>query len=327
MQPFNYQNADEISSAISTHKKMAQSAYLAGGTNIVDLLKLHVEKPHQLVDISSLKLKTLTDDGKNLQIGALMTNADLANHKLIIKHAPVLSQAILSGASPQLRNLATTSGNLLQRTRCNYFRDTACPCNKREPGSGCSALEGVNRNLAILGVSEACIASNPSDMNVALMALDAVVHLHGPGGERNLPIANFYRLPEKTPHLETNLEADELITRIDIPKTAWFAKSLYVKVRDRASYSFALTSAAVALNVEKGIVKDLRIALGGVGSIPWRSREAESILRGEKLSQASIAMAAKAAFSDAQARPGNKFKVSLGQRTLISAIQKCGGVV
>lgn len=326
MQGFNFRSALDPKSAIASHQSSLNSQYLAGGTNLVDLLKLHVEKPDHLIDISPLKLKSIRDENSSLYIGALITNADLANHAAVQRHFPMLSQAILSGASPQLRNLATTSGNLMQRTRCSYFRDSSCPCNKRDPQSGCSAIGGVNRNLAILGVSSSCIASNPSDMNVALMALDAIIHVKAHNEDRKIKFADFFLLPGKTPHLETSLKKDELITEIEIPKRTWFQKSLYVKVRDRASYSFALTSAAVALDLHQNIIKESRIALGGVGSIPWRSKEAEEILNGQKISKELIVKAANAALADAKPLSGNRFKVALAERTLVSALQKCGGI-
>ena len=326
MQPFDFSSVHDDKSAVTVQARAKDSRYLAGGTNLVDLMKLHVETPAQLVDITPLGWKSVVDKGGTVQIGALMTNSDLAQNAVIKRHFPVLSQAILAGASVQLRNLATTGGNLLQRTRCPYFRDTACACNKREPGSGCSAMDGVNRNLAILGVSKNCIASNPSDMNVALAALGAVIHVKAAQGERKIAISDFYRLPGDTPQIETSLKQEELITAIEINKSSLFSKSVYVKVRDRASYAFALTSAAVALELKNGVVIDSRIALGGVGTIPWRAREAEDALRGKKLDLTLMENAAKTALSNAEPRQGNKFKVDLAQRTLVSALIKCGGL-
>jgi xanthine dehydrogenase YagS FAD-binding subunit len=250
----------------------------------------------------------------------LVRNSDLAQHPLIVSAYPVLSQALLAGASPQLRNMATTGGNLMQRTRCYYFYDTAFPCNKREPGSGCSALGGHNRIHAILGQSTACIATHPSDMAVAMAALDAVVRVQGPSGERTIPILEFHRLPGDTPQLDTNLQPDELIVAIDLSPARVAARSRYLKVRDRASYAFALVSAAVALDVQNGRIRDARIALGGVAHKPWRALEAERALTGQPLEEASVRKAAEIALSQASAYEHNGFKIELAKRTIVRAM-------
>jgi xanthine dehydrogenase YagS FAD-binding subunit len=295
--------------------------FLAGGTTLLDLMKLNVEQPQQVLDINRLPLAKVeqTADG-GLKIGALVRNADLANHPSVMQRYPVLSQALLSGASAQLRNMATTSGNLLQRTRCVYFRDTAMPCNKREAGSGCSAIGGFNRNLAILGTSENCIATNPSDMNVALTALEATIHVEGSGGHRTIPIAEFYLLPGNTPQRETVLNPGDLITHITLAPPAAGAHSAYLKLRDRASYEFALSSAAVIVGVSGGRITHARVALGGVGTRPWRSPEAEAVLLNAAANAETFAQAAKAAVRDAVPRSENGFKIELVQRCLIHVL-------
>lgn len=324
MQPFNFHRAEDPHTASQNFALTDQ--YIAGGTTLLDLLKLHVENTSKVVDITPLDLKFVRDNGDHFEIGALVTNTDLANHKGIQDNLPVLSQAILSGASPQLRNLATTGGNLLQRTRCSYFRDTAMACNKRNPGSGCAAIKGFNRMHAILGGSSSCIASHPSDMCVALTALEAQIHtLHG-ADRRVINIDQFYRTPGATPHIENVLRPGELITSITIAKKPWFKKSHYVKIRDRASYAFALTSAAVAISMKDKNIEDIRIALGGVGTVPWRSKEAENVLREKALSEASITEAAKAALADANPTEHNRFKVILAQNTLTRALKEAGGL-
>lgn len=295
--------------------------FVAGGTNLVDLMKLNVERPKQVVDINALQMSTIQarPDG-GLMLGALTRNADVANHETVKRDYAVLSEAILSGASPQLRNMATTAGNLLQRTRCPYFRDVAHRCNKRNPGSGCDAMDGHNRMLAILGTSEHCIASNPSDQNVALMALEATVNIRGARGERSVPIGQFYRLPGTTPNLETVLEPGDLITSVTLPPPAQGTKSLYLKLRDRAAYEFALASAAVVLGVSGGTVKYARVAMGGVGTIPWRSHEAEAELMGKPANEAQFRRAAEAALRGAKPRSENGFKVELAKRCLVHAL-------
>ncbi len=276
MNPFTYSRATDPQTAVSGIAANPKAKFLGGGTNLVDLMKMGVEQPEQLVDINRLdltKVEELPNNG-GVRIGALVRNSDLAEHDLIKSRYPVLSEALLSGASPQLRNLATTGGNLLQRTRCYYFYDPAFPmCNKRNPGSGCGALEGYNRIHAILGQSERCIATHPSDMCVAMAALDAVVRVQGPKGERTIPFADFHRLPGDTPNVETNLQPNELITAVDLPAIPFATRSHYLKVRDRASYAFALVSVAAALEMEGGQIKSARIALGGVAHKPWRRRQ------------------------------------------------------
>ncbi|HEY4074475.1 MAG TPA: xanthine dehydrogenase family protein subunit M [Herbaspirillum sp.] len=295
--------------------------FLAGGTTLLDLMKLNVEQPKQVLDINRLPLAKIEQiAGGGLKIGALVRNSDLANHPLVIQHYPVLSQALLSGASAQLRNKATTSGNLLQRTRCVYFRDTAMPCNKRQPGSGCSAIDGFNRNLAILGTSDNCIATNPSDMNVALTALEATIHVQGTGGERSIPIADFYVLPGNTPQRETVLNPGDLITHVTLAAPVAGVHSTYLKLRDRASYEFALSSAAVVIGISQGRISHARVALGGVGTRPWRSPEAEAVLMNAAANAGTFAQAAKAAVRDAVPRSENGFKIELVQRCLVHAL-------
>ena len=295
--------------------------FLAGGTTLLDLMKLDVERPTQVIDIHRLPLdKIETLDGGGVTIGATLRNADLANHPLIKTHYPVLSQALLSGASAQLRNMATTGGNLLQRTRCVYFRDTATPCNKREPGSGCSAIGGFNRNLAILGTSEHCIATNPSDMNVALTALEATVHIESSDTQRSIAIDDFFLLPGTTPEHETSLRAGELITHVTLPAPMPRSRSVYLKLRDRASYEFALASAAVVVTVSSGRIDHVRIALGGVGVKPWRAREAETALIGHPPDAPAFRAAAEAALQSARAQSQNGFKVELATRCIQHAL-------
>ena len=298
----------------------ASVRYVAGGTNLVDLMKLDVERPKQVVDINALELSKIEPLNGGLRIGALARNSDVANDATVKRDYAVLSEAILSGASPQIRNMASTAGNLVQRTRCPYFRDLAHKCNKREPGSGCDAMEGHNRMLAILGTSEHCIATNPSDQNVALMALDAVVDIRGVKGERSVPIAEFYKLPGATPHIETVLEPGDLITAVRLPAPVAGAKTGYLKLRDRAAYEFALASAAIVLSVSGGGVTHVRVALGGVGTVPWRAREAEAVLMGKPATREQFVRAAEAALKDAKPRSENGFKVELAKRCIVHAL-------
>lgn len=323
MQPFTYSAASDPVDAIDLAAADGGARYLAGGTTLVDLMKLHVEQPTRLIDINALPLAEVTElpDG-TVRVGALVRNSDLAHNATIRARHPVLSQALLAGASGQLRNMATTGGNLLQRTRCLYFRDRAMPCNKREPGSGCSAIDGNNRGHAILGTSDACIATHPSDMAVALAALDARVRILGPHRERLIPLGELHRLPEDHPEIETTLQQGELITAVEIPPLSFAAHSLYLKVRDRASFAFALASAAVALDVRDGIIGDARVALGGVATKPWRSREAEEALRGAPPSLESFRAAAEVALASARPRKENGFKVELARRTLVRALTR-----
>jgi xanthine dehydrogenase YagS FAD-binding subunit len=309
-------------SKAKTAQQGAEIRFIGGGTTLIDLMKLNVEQPQTLIDINRLpldKIEALPDGG--LTIGAVARNSDLAFHPLVRKNYAVLSEAILSGASAQLRNMATTAGNLLQRTRCMYFRDTAMPCNKREPGSGCAAITGVNRSLAILGTSEHCIATNPSDMNVAMAALEATIHVRGPKGERSIPIGDFHMLPGNTPHRETVLEPGDLITHVTLPPPAPGNRSLYLKLRDRASYEFALASAAVVITAANGKISRARIALGGVGTKPWRSIDAENELKNQPATEAVFRKAAEAALRGAKPQSQNGFKVELAKRCLVHALK------
>lgn len=324
MYPFSYAQATDEQGAVNAVLPSSQAAFLAGGTSLIDLMQLEVQRPNQLVDINSLPLAKIEARGEGVRIGALVRNSDLAHDRIIRDRYPVLSQALLSGASPQLRNMATVGGNLLQRTRCYYFRDSATPCNKREPGSGCPAIEGYNRIHAILGGSNNCIATHPSDMCVALAALDAVVQTRGPKGERSIPLADFYLLPDAHPERETVLEHGELIVAVDLPASPFAARSHYLKVRDRASYAFALASVAAALDIQNGVIKAARIALGGVGTKPWRAYEAEKALVGKPASMATYQVAADAAVQGAKPQKYNGFKVELTKRTVIRALATVG---
>src|SRR5947208_32811 len=316
MKPFRYERASDAPTAVAMLAQAPAGAFLGGGTNLVDLMKLDVAQPQVLIDISHLPYNRveLLSDG-TVRIGAAVRNSDLAADRTIRSRYPVLAQALLAGASGQLRNLATTGGNLLQRTRCVYFQDVSKPCNKREPGSGCPAREGYHRNLAILGASEACIATHPSDMAVAMVALDAVVRVLGPNGERTIPLVNFHRLPGDEPQRDTVLERGELITAVDLPPLAFATRSHYRKVRDRASYAFALVSVAAAIDVADGKVRDARIAFGGVAHVPWRATKAESILRGAPVTEESCRQAADAELANAQPLRDNAFKVPLACST------------
>jgi xanthine dehydrogenase YagS FAD-binding subunit len=305
-----------------TAQQGADVRFMGGGTTLIDLMKLNVETPDRVLDINRLPLDKIesTPDG-GLKIGATVRNSDLANHPKVQKDYSVLSQALLQGASAQIRNMATVGGNLLQRTRCVYFRDTAMPCNKREPGSGCPAITGHNRTLAILGASDHCIATNPSDMCVALAALEATIHVQGPKGSRSIPFSDFHLLPGNAPHQETVLEPGDLITHITLPPPLVGSKQLYLKLRDRASYEFALASAAVVLTIAGGNVRRARIALGGVGTKPWRSPEAEAALTGKPANEATFRGAAQAALRNAKPQSENRFKIELAKRCLSYALQ------
>jgi xanthine dehydrogenase YagS FAD-binding subunit len=322
--PFTYSRASDAQTAVSAVAGNAQAKFLGGGTNLIDLMKMGVEHPAQLVDINRLdlaKVEQLPDGG--VRIGALVRNSDLAEHPLITKNYPVLSEALLSGASPQLRNLATTAGNLLQRTRCYYFYDPAFPmCNKRAPGSGCGALEGYNRIHAILGQSEQCIATHPSDMCVAMAALDAVVRVQGPQGERTIAFADFHRLPGNTPNVDTNLQPNELITAVDLPALPFAKRSHYLKVRDRASYAFALVSVAAVLEMDGGQIKSARVALGGVAMKPWRASKAEAALAGKSPNEQTFRAAAEAELAAAKGYKYNSFKIELAKRAITRALSR-----
>jgi xanthine dehydrogenase YagS FAD-binding subunit len=328
MRTFEFIRPDDAAAAIrvaaqtKTAQQGADVRFLAGGTTLLDLMKLNVETPARLVDINRLpfaQIEAAPDGG--LRIGATVRNSDLAYHPTVRRDYPVLSQAILSGASAQLRNMATTAGNLLQRTRCVYFRDTAMPCNKREPGTGCPAITGSNRTLAVLGTSEHCIATNPSDMGVAMAALEATVHVQGAKGSRAVPIGEFHLLPGSTPQRETVLEPGDLVTHVTLPPPVAGSKQLYLKLRDRVSYEFALASAAVVITVAGGTVTRARVALGGVGTKPWRSPEAEAALVGQAAGAASFRNAAEAALRGATPRSENAYKIELAKRCLTHALQ------
>ena len=322
VRPQDPAGAIAAASKARTAQQGADVRFLAGGTTLLDLMKLNVETPARLLDIHRLplgKIEASPDGG--LKIGATVLNSDLAYNAVVQKSYPVLSQAILAGASAQIRNMATTAGNLLQRTRCMYFRDTAMPCNKREPGSGCPAITGANRMLAVLGTSDACIATNPSDMCVAMAALEAVIHVQGPRGQRAIAFADFHLLPGDTPNRETVLEPGDLITHVTLPPPVAGSKQVYLKLRDRASYEFALASAAVVMTVSGGKVDRARIALGGVGTKPWRSPEAEAALAGQPAEAASFRKAAEAAMRGAKPRSENGFKIELAKRCLAHALQ------
>ena len=328
MHTFEFNRPADLTAAIAgasqakTAQQGADVRFIAGGKTLIDLMKLNVETPTRLLDVNRLPLDKIevTSDG-GLKIGATVRNSDLANHPVVQRDYAVLSQAILSGASAQLRNMATTAGNLLQRTRCVYFRDTAMPCNKREPGSGCPAITGANRMLAILGTSEQCIATNPSDMCVALAALEATIHIQGQKGLRSIPIGDFHLLPGSTPNRETVLEPGDLITHVTLPRPIAGSKQVYLKLRDRASYEFALASAAIVLTLSGGKVKLARVAMGGVGTKPWRSPEAESALIGKTADAANFRRAAEAALRGAKPQSENKFKIELAKRCVTHALK------
>jgi xanthine dehydrogenase YagS FAD-binding subunit len=320
MNPFNYQRASSPDEAV--HAVSARGAkFLGGGTNLVDLMKSNVEHPTTLIDVTRLSFTQITNAGNITIIGAGVRNSDLANHETIRTNYPLLSQALLSGASPQLRNMATTGGNLLQRTRCSYFMDTAfAHCNKRTPGSGCSAIKGFNRNHAILGASNECVATNPSDMNVALAAINATIHVTGPKGKRTIAIADFHRLPGNTPQLDTNLKPDELITAVELPAPKFAKHSYYLKVRDRQSYAFALVSVAAGLEMSGNTIQSAGLALGGVAHKPWRSPEAEKFLVGTIASPDAFRKAADLAVSGAVPLEHNAFKIELAKQSIVRAL-------
>ncbi|MBF8691804.1 FAD binding domain-containing protein [Pseudomonas fulva] len=321
MTPFSYHKPASVEEALRLTD--GSSRFIAGGTNLVDLMKENVERPERLIDITGLELNRIEpSDAGGVVIGALVSNADLAWDPLIRQRYPLLSQAILAGASPQLRNMASTGGNLLQRTRCYYFYDTGTPCNKREPGSGCPARSGLNRIHAILGASEACVATHPSDMCVALAALKAVVHVQGPADKRQIPFADFHRLPGDTPQHDNHLAPDELITAIELPDQGFAEHFRYVKVRDRASYAFALVSVAAALRIENGLIQEARIALGGVAHKPWRNEAVEATLHGQAPSIELFTQAATALLQGAQPLSQNGFKVQLAQQAIIRALNE-----
>jgi xanthine dehydrogenase YagS FAD-binding subunit len=329
MHPFEYSQAQDAQAAMESGAIAGgapgalnhHTRFLAGGTTLIDLIKLDVETPTRLIDVMALPMTQIVPTSHGgLRIGALVTNTELAHNPTVVKHYPMLSQAILQGASPQIRNMATTGGNILQRTRCYYFRDTATPCNKREPGSGCSAIGGYNRVNAILGTSDHCIASHPSDMCVPLAALGATILTHGPHGERRIAFTDFHLVPNDHPENENVLLPGEIITAVELPALPFATRSHYLKVRDRASYAFALTSAAVALDLHGGTIREARIALGGVGTKPWRAFDAEKTLVGKSPTPENFHAAAEAAMTDAKGYGDNTFKIELAKRTLVRCL-------
>jgi xanthine dehydrogenase YagS FAD-binding subunit len=327
MNPFHYVRASDAPSAVSAlAEQIAPARFLAGGTNLIDLMRAGIERPGAIVDITRLPLADIEDlSNGGVRIGALVRNSHLAAHRSVRERFPLLSEAILNGASAQLRNMATTGGNLMQRTRCYYFYDSASRCNKRQPGSGCDALDGFNRIHAILGGSPHCIATHPSDMCVALAALDATVNVVGPSGTRTLAFTDFHRLPGDTPDIDTNLQAGELITSIELPGASARLPSTYRKVRDRASYAFALVSVAAALRVEDGTVRDVRLALGGVAHKPWRAAAAEAVLIGGAPTPDAFARAADEELAPAVAREHNGFKIALAKRVIVAVLSELSG--
>ena len=328
MNPFTYARPADVNSAVQEVTTHTGAKFIAGGTNIIDLMKENVMKPGRLVDISRLALNTIEENGAGgLRLGALVTNAATAYHAEVEKRYPLLSKAILAGASPQLRNMATDGGNLLQRTRCYYFYDLSTPCNKREPGSGCAAIKGYNRIHAILGASDQCIATHPSDMCVALAALKATVRVTGQGGDRSIPFADFHRLPGDTPQLDNNLQPDEIITAIDLPQKGFAGNHAYLKIRDRASYAFALVSVATALELDGNTIREARIALGGVAHKPWRNEEAEASLAGKPIGKESFRQAAEMIISGAKGYEHNEFKIELAKRAIVRALSQAAKIV
>lgn len=323
MRPFSFHRSTSVTDAIAAHGDSPDHAYVAGGTTLLDLVKLDVMRPEEVVDINRLPLSAIErlPDGR-LRIGALVRNSTLAWDERVRRDYPVLAEALLSGASPQLRNMATTAGNLMQRTRCPYFRDNVSACNKRDPGSGCAALDGYNRSHALLGTSDACIATHPSDMCVAMAALDATIALDGPDGGREVAFADFHLLPGDTPHLEHELRPGELITAVTLPPPITGAHHRYLKLRDRESYEFALASAAVIVACDGGRIREARIALGGVATKPWRAYAAEEALRGKPPTPQAFAGAADAALRDARPREHNAFKLPLARQAILRALEE-----
>lgn len=326
MEPFAYQKASNLSDCLNLAAKNKEALFVAGGTTIVDLLKLQVLSPNELVDINGLGLRNIERKGNSYFIGALVSNSELARNAEIAGEFPVLSQSILAGASAQLRNMASVGGNIMQKTRCYYYRDPAFPCNKREPGSGCPALEGFNRIHAVLGGSTSCVAVHGSDMCVALAALDAVIHTEGPEGKRQIKITDFHLEPGATPDKESVLKQAELITHVELPISSFSKRSHYLKVRDRSSYAFSLSSAAVALDIRDGLIKDCRIALGGVATKPWRVPAAEAELMNRKASEEVFKKAAEKALQGAAGLKFNSFKIELTKRTILRALNTAGAI-
>jgi xanthine dehydrogenase YagS FAD-binding subunit len=324
MVPFTYQKARSERDAMDG--ALAGGRYIAGGTTLIDLMREEVERPQRLIDINSLPLRGIDLRPDHLVIGALARMADVAAHPAVVQSHPLIVEALVEGASPQLRNMASIGGNLLQRVRCPYFRTVDAPCNKRQPGSGCAAIGGINTTHAILGTSDHCVASHPSDLAVALVALDATVVTRGPHGERRFAVEELYRLPGDSPHLEHTLLAGELIVAVEVPRIATARRARYLKVRDRASYEFALTSAAVVLDVDRGVVRGARIAAGGVGTKPWRMRASEALLVGQPAGAVAWARAAEHAIEGARPLSGNGYKVRLLHQTIIRALEMTGEI-
>jgi xanthine dehydrogenase YagS FAD-binding subunit len=326
MNRFDYSRAADVASAVADAARDPGAAFVAGGTNLIDLMKENVARPSRVIDITRLPLARIeeTADG-GLRLGALVTNADTAYHEQVQRRYPLLARAILAGASPQLRNMATDGGNLLQRTRCYYFYDTATPCNKRQPGTGCPAIDGFNRIHAVLGASDACIAVHPSDMCVALAALDAVVRVTGTTGERTIPFVDFHRLPGDTPHIDNVLQPGDVVTAIDLPAKGFADHHAYLKIRDRQSYAFALVSVAAALDLEGDEITELRLALGGVAHKPWRDRGVEATARGGRASADTFAGIAAAVLKDARGYRHNSFKIELASRAIVRALKQAAG--
>jgi len=320
---FEYARARTVADAVREMAGSPGAKFVAGGTNLVDLMKMDIERPTKLIDVARLPLGTVEETAEGgLRIGALVRNTDLAYHPSVERRYPVLASALMAGASQQLRNMASVGGNLLQRTRCAYFYDIATPCNKRGPGSGCSAMDGLNRMNAILGTSEACIAVHPSDMCVALAVLEARVHVTGPRGERVIALSDFHRLPGDTPQRDTSLETDELVTAVELPAQGFASNYTYLKIRDRLSYAFALVSVAVGLDLEGGTIKGARFALGGVAHKPWRDAEAEAVLRGRAPNEATFAEAAGIVLRKAKGFGHNSFKIDLARRAIVRALSQ-----
>ena len=325
MRPFSYLQASDEGAAVATVAENPSASFVAGGTEMLNWMKDGIEEPDLLVDVNALPFKDVEARGHSVRIGAMCRMSDVASEPAVREAYPALAEALEASASPQLRNMATIGGNLLQRTRCPYFRETSFPCNKRSPGSGCSALAGEHRMHAILGASDACVAVHPSDLAVALVALDAVVHTRGAGGERTIPIDDFYLLPGSAPERETVLQHGELIVGVEVPASPYDARSRYLKVRERASYEFALVSTAVAIELVDGTVSSARVALGGVAPKPWRAQAAEEVLVGDRLDAAAIAAAGGVAVRGARPLRDNAFKVRLAERAVVRALSEIGG--
>ena len=324
---FQYERAQTAKAAVGALVNSSHAKIIAGGTNLVDLMKRGVMAPTKLVDINALQLRSIQQHDGNINIGALALNSQVADDKMILEKHPLLSKALNAGASAQIRNMATVSGNIMQRTRCSYFYDTSLPCNKREPGSGCGALEGSNRMHAIFGASDKCIAVHPSDMCVALVALDAVVVVLGPKGERRIPFNEFHRLPGSQPEKDNTLQRDELIVSVEIPDNVFNKNTHYFKVRDRASYAFALVSVAAALDMDGKIIREARLAMGGVAHKPWRLLEAEKALAGKPASDETFRQAAEIAMQGAKGYKHNAFKLKLGPNVIVEALKNAAGIV